>query len=61
MGQITVHSNPHSAFSFSFFPLCVRQGFDEKILHLAVQHKGKPITFNFITGKKLIGSIKQFN
>jgi hypothetical protein len=38
MGQITAHSNPHSSFSLSFFPLCVRLGFDEKILHLAVQH-----------------------
>ena len=38
MGQITAHSNPHSSFSLSFFPLCVRRGFDEKILHLAVQH-----------------------
>jgi hypothetical protein len=39
MGQITAHSNPHSSFSLSFFPLCVRRGFDEKILHLAVQHR----------------------
>ncbi len=39
MGQITAHSNPHSSFSLSFFPLCVRRGFDEKILHLAVQYR----------------------
>jgi hypothetical protein len=38
MGQITAHSNPHSSFSLSFFPLCVRRGFDEKIQLLAVQH-----------------------
>ena len=38
VGQITTHSNPHSSFSLSFFPLCVRRGFDEKILHLAVQY-----------------------
>jgi hypothetical protein len=38
MGQITAHSNPHSSFSLSFFPLCVWRGFDEKILHLAVQY-----------------------
>ena len=39
MKQITAHSNPHSSFSLSFFPLCIRRGFDEKIPHLAVQHK----------------------
>jgi hypothetical protein len=38
LGQITAHSNPHSSFSLSFFPLCVLRGFDEKILHLAVQY-----------------------
>jgi len=39
VGQITAHNNPHSSFSLSFFPLCVRGGgFDEKILHLAVQY-----------------------
>jgi hypothetical protein len=38
VGQITAHSNLHSSFSLSFFPLCVRGGFDEKILHLAVQY-----------------------
>jgi hypothetical protein len=38
VGQITAHSNPHSSFSLSFFPLCVRRGLDEKILHLAVQY-----------------------
>jgi hypothetical protein len=37
-GQITAHSNPHSSFSLSFFPLCVRRGFDEKILHSAMQY-----------------------
>jgi hypothetical protein len=30
VGQITAHSNPYSSFSSSFFPLCVRRGFDEK-------------------------------
>ena len=39
MGQITAHGNPHSSFSLSFFPLCVRQGFNEKILRLAVQYR----------------------
>ncbi len=39
MGQITAHGNPHSSFSLSFFPLCVRRGFDEKILRLAVLYK----------------------
>ncbi len=39
MGQITAHGNPHSSFSLSFFPLCVRRGFDEKILRLAVQYR----------------------
>jgi hypothetical protein len=39
VGQITAHSNPHSSFSLSFFPLCVRRGFDEKILLLAVQYR----------------------
>ena len=38
VGQITAHSNPYSSFSLSFFPLCVRGGFDEKILLSAVQH-----------------------
>ncbi len=38
MGQITARSNPHSSFSLFFFLLCVRRGFDEKILHLAVQY-----------------------
>jgi hypothetical protein len=38
MRQITANSNPYSSFSLSFFPLCVRRGFDDKILHLAVQH-----------------------
>jgi hypothetical protein len=38
MGQITAHGNPQSSFSLSFFLLCVRRGFDEKILRLAVQH-----------------------
>jgi hypothetical protein len=45
MGQITAHSNPHSSFSLSFFPLCVRRGFDEKILHLAVQHSGRVLEY----------------
>ncbi len=36
----TAHSNPCSSFSLSFFPLCVRQGFDEKILPSAVQYTG---------------------
>jgi hypothetical protein len=39
VGQITAHSNPHSSFSLSFFPLCIRRGFDEKILLSAVQYK----------------------
>ncbi len=39
MKQITAHSNPCSSFSLSFFPLCIRRGFDEKIPHVAVQHK----------------------
>ncbi len=30
VGQITAHGNPSSSFSLYFFPLCVRQGFDEK-------------------------------
>jgi hypothetical protein len=38
MEQITAHSNPYSSFSLSFFPLCIRRGFDEKIPHVAVQH-----------------------
>ncbi len=38
MGQITAHSNPHSSFSLSFFPLCVQRGFDENILLSAVQY-----------------------
>jgi hypothetical protein len=38
MGQITAHSNPYSSFSLSFFPLCVRRGFDEKLLLSAVQY-----------------------
>ncbi len=41
VGQITAHSNPYSSFSLSFFPLCIWQGFDEKILHLAVQYSLK--------------------
>ena len=39
MGQITAHSNPYSSFSLSFFRLCVRRGFDQKILRLAVQYR----------------------
>ncbi len=38
MKQITAHSNPYSSFSLSFFPLCIGQGFDEKIPHVAVQN-----------------------
>jgi hypothetical protein len=38
VGQITAHGNPYSSFSLSFFSLCVRQGFDEKILISAVQY-----------------------
>jgi hypothetical protein len=38
MKQITAHSNPYSSFSLSFFPLCIRRGFDEKIPHAAVQN-----------------------
>jgi hypothetical protein len=38
VGQITAHGNPYSSFSLSFFPLCVRRGFDEKILLSAVQY-----------------------
>jgi hypothetical protein len=38
MEQITAHSNPYSSFSLSFFPLCIRQGFVEKLPHVAVQH-----------------------
>ncbi len=34
-------SNPCSSFSSSFFPLCVRRGFDEKILRSAVQYTNK--------------------
>ncbi len=30
VGLITAHSNPCSSFSSSSFPLCVRQGFNEK-------------------------------
>jgi hypothetical protein len=45
MGQITAHGNPHSSFSLSFFPLCVQRGFDEKILHLAVQYSLTKIFF----------------
>jgi hypothetical protein len=45
MGQITAHGNPHSSFSLSFFPLCVQRGFDEKILHLAVQYTLHDYTF----------------
>ncbi len=37
--QITAHSNPCPSFSLSFFPLCIRRGFDEKIPHVAVQNK----------------------
>ncbi len=37
MKQITAHSNPYPSFSLSFFPLCIRRGFDEKIPHVAVQ------------------------
>jgi hypothetical protein len=40
MKQITAHSNPYSSFSLSFFLLCIRQGFDEKIPHAAVQNTG---------------------
>ncbi len=39
VGQITAHGNPGSSFSLSLFPLCVRRGFDEKILLSAVQYK----------------------
>ncbi len=39
VGQITAHSNPYSSFSSSSFPLCVRRGFDEKILHSAAPYK----------------------
>ena len=38
MKQITAHSNPYSSFSLSFFSLCIQQGFDEKIPHVAVQN-----------------------
>ncbi len=38
MGQITAHSNPYSSFSLSFFPLCVRRGFDVKLLLSAAQY-----------------------
>ena len=39
MKQITAHSNPYSSFSLSFYPLCMRRGFDEKIPHVAVQNR----------------------
>jgi hypothetical protein len=29
MKQITAHSNPRSSFSLSFYPLCIRGGFDK--------------------------------
>ncbi len=37
--QIMTRSNPYSSFSLSFFSLCIRQGFDEKIPHVAVQNR----------------------
>jgi hypothetical protein len=37
--QITAHSNPYSSFSLSFFSLCIRRGFNEKIPHVAVQNR----------------------
>jgi hypothetical protein len=45
MKQITAHSNPYSSFSLSFFPLCIRQGFDEKIPQVAVQNNTKHLVF----------------
>jgi hypothetical protein len=48
MGQITAHSNPYASFSLSFFPLCVRRGFDEKFLLSAVQYmrNGKSVNLH---------------
>jgi hypothetical protein len=42
MRQITAHSNPYSCFSLSFFVLCIRRGFDEKISYVAVQNTLRP-------------------
>jgi hypothetical protein len=36
--QITAHNSSYSFFSLSFYPLCIRWGFDEKFAH-AVQNK----------------------
>ncbi len=38
VGQITAHGDPCSSFSLSFFPLCVRRGFDKKTLLSAVPY-----------------------
>ncbi len=52
MKQITAHSNPYSSFSLSFFPLCIRRGFDEKIPHVAVQNIYKP-SLNHLSDTRL--------
>ncbi len=51
MKQITAHSNSYSSFCLSFFPLCIRRGFDEKILHEAVQNNYVTYIFRFISNK----------
>ncbi len=38
MKQITAHSNPHSSFSLSFCPLCIRQGFDKNYARSRAEH-----------------------
>jgi hypothetical protein len=36
--QITAHSNPHSSFSSSFCPLCIRRGFDKNFARSSAEH-----------------------
>jgi hypothetical protein len=36
-GEGLLYSSPHSSFSLSFCPLCIRRGFDEKFAHCGAE------------------------
>jgi hypothetical protein len=38
MQQITAYSNPHPSFSLSFYPLCIRRGFDKNFARSCAEH-----------------------
>ncbi len=50
--QITAYSNPYSSFSLSFYPLCIRRGFDKNFARsCAEQELSRRLTV--FTSKKL--------